>query len=95
MIKNKDVMYTSAYYAWLSKKPENTPPVEQAENTPNWTHFRAVVDNQIPAYSSSQTLILLSFGRAAISTATKIVNHVHLLSSSTKTRYTYLYLNNT
>ena len=38
--------------------PENTSPVEQAENTPNRTHFRAVVDNQIPAYRTSLTIYI-------------------------------------
>ena len=35
--------YTSAYYPWLSKTCENSPPDEHAKNTPNRTHFKAVV----------------------------------------------------
>ena len=31
--------YTSAYYPWLSKTCENSPPDEHAKNTPNRTHF--------------------------------------------------------
>ena len=48
--------YTSAYYLWLSKTCENSPPDEHAKNTPNRTHFRAVVNTKFPAYRTSQTI---------------------------------------
>ena len=50
--------YTSAYYHWLSKTCENSPPDEHAKNTPNRTHFRAVVTLNFlpPAYRTSQTI---------------------------------------
>ena len=50
--------YTSAYYPCLSKTCENSLPDEHAKNTPNRTHFRAVVTLNFlpPAYRTSQTI---------------------------------------
>ena len=50
--------YTSAYYPCLSKTCENSLPDEHAKNTPNQTHFRAVVTLNFlpPAYRTSQTI---------------------------------------